>query len=300
VVEDGVYQTTGSGSQSSDDTESSLASLLRAILETKITPWAREMCNVSTLTVADALVRSYDPADGRQDLAPHYDVTTYATVIVPLNDPSEYDGGLFVQNGASADSRQGVPFSSAGDAVLHKYDVMHGVNVRSGKCRLSLVVWFGEDEHTVATKTVPWVRRDAVQGLSVHAAFLYGVNAQSGLYGIEKDVQVAKEYYTWASDKGHALAAYCLSLLLFKEAFHAKESSTEIQNQSVELLEKAAAQGLACAQHELGIAYKQGYRGLRRDVDAARSWLTLASQQGYGLSAEVLGDPSRWQVMTED
>ena len=59
-------------------------------------------------------------------------------------------------------------------------------------------------------------------------------------------------------------------------------------------------QGLACAQHELGIAYKQGYKGLSRDGDVARSWLTLAEQQEYGLSADVLDDPSRWQQQVMD
>jgi predicted 2-oxoglutarate/Fe(II)-dependent dioxygenase YbiX len=82
-----------------------------------------------------------DPAEERQDLATHYDNTAYATVVVALNDPTEYEGGLFVQTGANVNTRKSVPFSSPGDAVLHRFDLMHGVNVRSGKKkRFSLVI----------------------------------------------------------------------------------------------------------------------------------------------------------------
>ena len=297
IVEDGVYQ-----HQPDDDIDlgSSLATLLHPILTSKITPWARQMTNIPTLTVADALIRSYDPSEERQDLSPHYDISTFATVIIPLNDPNEYEGGLYIQTGASSNTRLGVPFSSSGDAVLHRFDVMHGVNVRSGRKRCSLVVWFGENEDSVSSKTVPWVKREAGKGVSVHAAFLYGINAQNGLYGFDKDLEVAKEYYTWASERGHALSAYCLSLLLFKEVCTnndlSKERQCVLQKKSLVLLKLAAERGLATAQHELGIAYKQGYWGLGQDVEAARLWLTLASEQGHGLSAEVLGDPSRWRI----
>jgi hypothetical protein len=60
VIEDGMYQdqdkdvvSTGNASSSS-----TIASLLRPILDTTIVPWAREICNTPSLTVADALIRS--------------------------------------------------------------------------------------------------------------------------------------------------------------------------------------------------------------------------------------------------
>jgi len=198
------------------DIHPQLASMLHPILDNKILPWAREVSNIPTLTVADALIRSYDPSKECQHLTGHYDEAAVATVIIPLNDPNLYEGGLYVQTGASDDSRLHVPFSTAGDAVLHKYNVMHGVNVSSGNKRCSLVLWFAEDEKSVKSKTVPWIIREAKQ--SVHAAFLFAHNAQHGLLGFEKDIQVAKEYYEWAAQRGHKQSEYNLYLITFKES----------------------------------------------------------------------------------
>ena len=189
----------------------SLASVLNPILNTKILPWAREVSSTPTLTVADALIRTYDPSEECLHLLEHYDESAYATIIIPLNDPTEYEGGLYVQSGASSDTRRHVPFNTMGDCVLHKYDVMHGVHVRSGKERCSLVIWFGEDEESVKSKSVPWVRREAKT--SVHAAFLFAFNSQHGLLGFEQDLEVAKQYYSWASQRGHALSEYKLWLI---------------------------------------------------------------------------------------
>ena len=116
-----------------------------------------------------------------------------------------------MQTGASSNTRLHVPFTKAGDAVLHKYDVMHGVNVRSGKKRCSLVIWFAENEESVKSKTVPWVIRDAKS--SVHAAFLFAYNFQHGLLGCNRDLEIAKQYYYWASRRGHALSEYSLWLI---------------------------------------------------------------------------------------
>ena len=198
------------------DIHRQLASMLHPILDNKILPWARDVSNIPTLTVADALIRSYDPSKECQHLTGHYDEAAVATVIIPLNDPNSYEGGLYVQSGASEDSRLHVPFSTAGDAVLHKYNVMHGVNVSSGNKRCSLVLWFGEDEESVKSKTVPWIIREAKQ--SVHAAFLFAYSSQHGLLGFEKDIQVAKEYYEWAAQRGHKQSEYNLYLITLKES----------------------------------------------------------------------------------
>ena len=94
---------------------------------------------------------------------------------------------------------------------MHKYDVMHGVNVRGGKKRWSLVLWLGEDEESVKSKTVPWVIREAKS--SVHAAFLFAYLSQNGLLGFNRDLEIAKQYYEWASQRGHALSEYKLWLM---------------------------------------------------------------------------------------
>lgn len=203
--------------------DESLVSVLTPLLTTKILPWAREVSDMPTLTVADALIRTYDPSSTNTNneeeeccslhLSEHYDESSYATIIIPLNDPNDYEGGLYVQSGACASTRRHVPFENAGDAVLHKYDVMHGVHVRSGKERCSLVLWCGEDEISVKSRTVPWIIRDAKRRRSVHAAFLFACNCENGWLGFDKDLDMAREYYDWASRRGHARSEYKLWLM---------------------------------------------------------------------------------------
>lgn len=214
------------------DINPGLASILHPIINTKILPWAREVSSIPTLTVADALIRSYDPSKECQHLIGHYDEAAVATVIIPLNDPAEYEGGLYVQTGASDNTRLHVPFTNAGDVVLHNYDVMHGVNVQSGKKRCSLVLWFGEDEYSVKSKTVPWIIREAKT--SVHAAFLFAYNSQHGLLGFEKDLEVAKQYYAWAAQRAHARSEYNLWLITSKES-EEKEAWEKASNVAAEL-----------------------------------------------------------------
>lgn len=80
IIEDGV------------DVAASLTSILDPILTSKILPWAREVSSTPTLTVADALIRIYDPSQECLHLSEHYDEAAFATVIIPLNDPNEYEG----------------------------------------------------------------------------------------------------------------------------------------------------------------------------------------------------------------
>lgn len=268
AVEDGVSQ------------DNDLARVLVPLLKGTILPWAREVSRCPNLVVADALVRAYE---GRETLAPHYDVSAFCTAVLPLINPNECYGGLYVQSGAS--DKKWIEFEAAGDALLHRYDVMHGVHVRSGE-RYSLVVWFAEGEEAMVRRTVPWVERE--RGDSVHAAFIYANCAKAGLHNIPRDENVARRHYEWAAERGHALAQYCLAMLLMKRR------DNDDRSLIIDWLEKASARGLASAQHQLGITWKEGYLGVQRNHDKARSYLQLAANQGYATSIEVLDDPSRW------
>ncbi|CAJ1928690.1 unnamed protein product [Cylindrotheca closterium] len=261
---------------------SKLSEILIPMLMEQVLPFAREVCQAPNLAIADALIRSYDPNDNREALPQHYDKTAYCSVIVPLN-PTECEGGLYVQPGASVNTRREVQFQTAGDAVLHRYDVMHGVHVRKGK-RYSLVVWMAETEDSVVQKTAPWVEREA--NISVHAAFLYANNIKEGLLGFSKNETLARSLYEWASEQGHAYSQYVLALWLFKDR--------QERVRGVDLLRQASTGGLASAQHMLGILYKEGYQGLETNRDLAQSYLRSAANQGYGPSLEILNDPSRW------
>ena len=77
--------------------------LAPALLE-RILPYVRERMGDSRVVVADALIRAYRHDESRQALAPHFDLSSFATVIIPLN-PGEYEGGPYVQEGADAAGR---------------------------------------------------------------------------------------------------------------------------------------------------------------------------------------------------
>ena len=278
----------------------SLVHTLLPVLYDTIVPTAQAILGHNKLVLADALIRSYDPTEQppRNTLAPHYDQTSYASVICPLNDPlvEDIQGGLYVQSGASIHTRQSIDFETVGDGLLHTYDVMHGVHVEKGN-RLSLVVWLvledEDDNHkdATATTTTPpmsWIERDA--RTSVHAAFLRGIHAQEK----EGSFNVAQRHFEWAAERGHALSQYCLSNILIKG-----QRLTQSNPRAADLLVRAAGvendgDGLISAQYDLGISLKNGYMGLERNPEAAKVQFRRAAQQGCRLSQAILNDPSRW------
>jgi hypothetical protein len=301
-----------------------ITSILEPMIQNQILPAARSILEEPNLVVADSLVRWYiadnESAAGNKSivsqteaLPPHYDITSFATMIAPLN-PEECEGGLYVQYGAGHDTRCTLDFKDKlatrtneevcnvsqresegngmkrGDAILHRYDVMHGVQLQGGT-RYSLVLWMAQDCDAMKTMTVPWVSKDAAERKSVHAAFLHGCNLKDGLYGTKNDILEAKLCWEWASKRGHALSQYNLAMLLLTLGFEeeADGSKKEIwNNRIVSLLEESANRGLDLAQHALGITYKVGYYGVERDLAKARQLFLDAAKQGYVRSIETL------------
>jgi len=325
IVEDGEPQggIPGEEKEEEDVLLDDLVETVMPMLHEKTLPQAQAICDHNhhnphdrhpKLVIADALIRSYDdptttttekaPMNPRNTLAPHYDQTSYGSVIIPLNDPTfeEIQGGLYIQTGASITSRHSIDFERVGDGLLHMYDVMHGVHVEKGN-RLSLVVWlrledndacgdmeplpnYHYDDIDGATAAPLWLERDQRQ--SVHAAFLIGMHAQE----INADELAAQTHWEWAAERGHALSQYCLSILLTKH-----QKLTDANPRAANLLIRAAGDGhggLASAQYNLGIAYKNGHLGLERNENLAKMYFQWAAQQGCRPSHEILNDPSRW------
>lgn len=56
---------------------------------------------------------------------------------------------------------------------------------------------------------------------------------------------------------------------------------------AIQLYQKAAEQGLAQAQFNLGVCYYNG-EGVARDRTAAKRWLQRAADQGYEKAKEVM------------
>lgn len=293
-----------------DEPDNCIASYLDPIIRNQILPVAREILQEPNITVADSIVRWYivenEDEGGSENLPPHYDLTSFASMIIPLN-PEECEGGLYVQFGASHESRQNVDFKmyrhnietkdgmnssgiKSGDAIMHRYDVMHGVHLKRGT-RYSLVLWMTQDEQSMKTRTAPWVTKDAEDHRSVHAAFLYAMNAQNGIHGVSKDEKVAKEYWEWASERGHALSQYMLSMLLLRIGFDDDpklESKTEWSKRIVSLLEESAERGLDLSQHALAQTYRYGYHGVSKNESLARKYYIAAAKQGHTKSIEAL------------
>ena len=92
---------------------------LEPAVEERILPFVRKKYEAPGIVVADALIRAYLPDNGRQSLPLHFDVSSFATVIVPLN-PGNYEGGLFIQGGASASKELVDRDCDKGDIVVHK------------------------------------------------------------------------------------------------------------------------------------------------------------------------------------
>lgn len=291
-----------------------LATVLEPIIQKQILPLVRSIYHAPNMVVADSIIRWYiadEQDDGsNENLPPHYDLTAYASMIIPLN-PEECQGGLYVQSGASSDSRLTVDFNhyqdvavsqshsnqkhngilQRGDAILHQYDVMHGVELRGGT-RYSLVLWMVLDEESMMNRTAPWVEKDALKHESVHAAFLYGMYAQNGLHGVPEDLILAKQYWEWASERGHALSQYMLSMLLIKIGYDGDSkpspSKVEWSNRIMSLLRESADRGLDLSQHALAQTYRWGYHGVSKDEFLARKYYIAAAKQGHTKSIEAL------------
>jgi S1-C subfamily serine protease len=103
------------------------------------------------------------------------------------------------------------------------------------------------------------------------------VNAQINLavlyehgYGVTRDLRVAADWYLAAAGAGSAIGQYNLGLFLLE---HGSVIPTE-QN-ALYWLGKAADQGFADAQFELGLKYSQGLAGEARKTEAS-AWLYRA------------------------
>jgi hypothetical protein len=111
-----------------------------------------------TLRVSDVFLRRYGEeicgSMTRKGISTHYDVYSRITAVVALDEvASKGDNGLFTllvdeQTGETSNHkalRRFFPLTS-GDCVLHTWDVLHGVDVRDGLDRTSLIVWFDEED----------------------------------------------------------------------------------------------------------------------------------------------------------
>jgi hypothetical protein len=133
-------------------------------------PRVQALVRSTSIQVGDVFIRRYghDVLEGksRRGLSAHYDVYSMITSVIALDDVgAQGTNGLYTttlneQGGASnhAALRRFFPLC-CGDAVVHTWDVLHGVDVQPNVNRTSLIVWFtSSDETTLRSRFVaPWL-----------------------------------------------------------------------------------------------------------------------------------------------
>lgn len=258
-----------------------VAHALAPIIEERLLPYIRTKFRCPTACVADALLRRYRPGE-RTELNLHYDVQAFATVIIPISaqlpvDADEkadcggltaYSGGLFVQGGAARSSRRFVRFASAGDALVHQFDLMHGVEVSSGE-RYAIALWFSDSPSSRAIGAAPWVLRAAEDG-NADAQFLMATFCAQGRFGTKRDEAAAAEWLERGAAQGHAVSLLGLARHRLGEG---------LMEEAARHFRAAADHGHVEAQYSLALCYLDGM-GLERDVESARAWFGRAAAQG--------------------
>lgn len=130
-------------------------------------PRVQALVPFTSLLVGDVFIRRYgqDVLDGksRSGLSAHYDVYSMVTAVIALDDVgAQGTNGLYTttlneqgETSNHAALRRFFPLS-CGDAVVHTWDVLHGVAVQPNVNRTSLIVWFtSTDETTLRSRFVP-------------------------------------------------------------------------------------------------------------------------------------------------
>ncbi|GKY92830.1 hypothetical protein MPSEU_000252600 [Mayamaea pseudoterrestris] len=148
-----------------DDFERNLRYLIHLVkpyIYEELLPLAQKLSKTSSLNVQDVFLRRYgdDVIDGqsRSGISAHYDVYSQLTAVCALDDSaatgmnglytteviSQVDEPIMGKTSNHASLRRFFPLQ-CGDAVLHSWDVLHGVDVRGNQTRTSLIVWFSSN-----------------------------------------------------------------------------------------------------------------------------------------------------------
>ena len=294
-----------------------LWALIARAVERRLTPLVRTRFRAPGARLCQALVRRYLPEERREHPV-HYDAHAFATAVISLSPPEQFEGGLYVVSPADARRgaivRQWARFARAGDCVAHGWDLLHGVRVLRGE-RYSLVCWFKTCAPSCLLGLTPWYQKSADDGdadgmynwgaglLREHAAPFSKARA-AGSGGGEAAREAVAEAAWWlrrAAQLGHIEAQLNLGVLLW----HGSEGAVERdQREAMRWWHRAAAAGKPKAQRNLAWALQacnEVVTGLeaqqRRDL--ARRWLHRAAAAGdseamYQLAHDGEGD--QWLI----
>lgn len=151
-----------------------LLAIVQPHIENHLLPNVQKLMNSTDVVVSDVFMRRYgeDIAGGatRHGISAHYDVYAKVTAVIALdNVAADGRNGLYTtatfagETSNHASLRRFFPITS-GDAVVHTWDVLHGVDVQPGLDRTSLIVWFSTKDAMVdsvlkdgQSKISPWL-----------------------------------------------------------------------------------------------------------------------------------------------
>ena len=291
-----------------------IARLLTPILEERLLPYVRRKFGCPNACVADALLRRYRAGE-RTSLNLHYDVQAFATAIIPISaqldeldgatgpdaagsDPgraadmtaslpsapalTSYTGGLFVQGGPSRASRRFVRFASPGDALIHQFDLMHGVEVRGGT-RYAIAVWFSDSPASLAKGVAPWVRAMAERG-NADAQFLMASFCAQGRFGTKRDEEAAADWLERGAAQGLAVSVLGLGRHRLGQGLHEEAvSAGRLRTGHVE------------AQYCWRCAIWTGWEG--ESVSSAKEWSARPPHRAARPARRRHSSSRRWQTL---
>ncbi|CAE7399225.1 esiB [Symbiodinium pilosum] len=251
--------------------------LLHEFAETVVLPYVRQTYSCPECAVADLLVRRYVVGERRTHQL-HFDSHAYATVVLGLSDPSDFEGGLYIQPGTHASTRQFVNLEP-GDLFVHSFDLQHGVRLWKGT-RHSVVFWIKTSARSITKGTTPWYSKAAETG-DPDALFNLGEQYLHGTAGMTMNPSRAAALYKQAAESGHHGAQTHLGLLL------AETGGSDLR-ESAKWLKLSAKAGSVLGQKSLAFAYANG-RGVEQNLTRASKWMMRAAQQDDLEAAYVLG-----------
>ncbi|CAE7023575.1 unnamed protein product [Symbiodinium natans] len=263
-----------------------LRTLLADFVENRLLPYVRQRYGLETIALSEILVRRYLPKERRTHAA-HYDGHAFATAVLGLTEPSEYQGGLYLQPGPHVSTRRIVRLDP-GDLFVHSFNLQHGVEVAQGS-RYSLIFWLKDSPMAVAEGTTPWYAAGAFGAFGAQdadALYNLGVQHQLGLHGKDVDPAKALEAYLCSAELGHHFSQNNLALL-YQEY---PELASEGCGTAMTWMRRAAESGFAVAQKNLGTMLMDLEEGNSVVAAESHQWLRRAAAQREPEAAFFLGE----------
>lgn len=126
-------------------------------------------------------------------------------------------------------------------------------------------------------EVLKWYKKSAELGYGCAQAYVAYCYEHG--FGIEANIDIAKEWYTKAAEQGDWWAQYNLILLYLRiSKSNDKENyNTPEIKKSIEWLKKSAEQGETVCQYYLGEAYEFGI-GCQKDIKKAFDWYLKSSE----------------------